>query len=151
MKDNNGKFKTFGTVILVIVLLLMLLVGIHFLNPLTHSNNSVKKYVLRTIPIGTTYDEVLKITEKKGWEIEYENENRGLMVIVSEDRAIYYDDYELDAINENPNLRISGSKSLQVLLGEYYNPFPAAVYAWMVFDDQGKMTELFISRDIDGI
>ena len=117
-------------------------------NPLSRSNKSVRNHVLEQIPIGTSWDESIKIIKKETWEIKQTNAEYGLRINDKAENVSFASQEDM-AERNNSNIRIVGSEAMFVELGEYYAPFNTAVFAYLAFDENEQLIEVAIRRDID--
>ena len=135
---------TFG-----IIISLFVLYGLYnwlqYTAPLIGSKQSVTKYLLNTIPYGTSWDDTIDIIkEHKIWEIRAENCTGGLSIYKS--GYVAFEDYE---DKENPEIQIIGVKALDVFLGEYNAPFSTSVRAYLVFDEKDELIEVRLRKYVD--
>lgn len=152
MKHNMKKIiKRIGIILITVFILIILIIGLFLLFvPISRPDEAVHNYVLRKIPIGTTWNDVIEIIEDKGWEIRQTSTEHGLW-INSSGRGGFASDDEMKYGTENSNIRIVGVKSMWVELGEYYGPFHTAVSVYLAFDENNKLIEAVVRRDIDGL
>ena len=152
MKSKVKKVLKIILIILVIIIMLpFVLVGtIMVFVPITRPDEAVRSYVLKRIPMGTDWDEAIELFEKKEWEIAEEQPNCGLLIyatgsttLATEERIDFASKYA------QSEFRVVGVKFMRVELGEYYNPFHTAVFAFMVFDENNELVEVTIRRDCD--
>lgn len=107
-------------------------------NPLRRSEESIREYVLRAIPIGTDIDAAAQIIEAKGWTIGYISREHGCKV-----------DSHGDI--DNSGVEDIGSQSIRAHLGTYYVGFRRDISAFLAFDEEGKLLDVGIRRDIDSL
>jgi len=153
MKKRTKKIlKRVAAVVISLVLLPFVFCGIFLLAvPISRPNKAVRSYVMRKIPVGTSWNETLEIIEKKGWEIELLNTDGGLCINDAASSTSFASTDEMQNGSDNENDRIVGVKAMFVELGEYYGPLDTAVFAYLAFDENDKLVEVTIRRDIDGI
>jgi hypothetical protein len=119
--------------------LVILLILVSFLNPLIRSDERVREYVLKHIPLGTDMQEAIRIAERKrGWGFRSVSENFGIV--------IRHSGPKLASIFEDETI---GVKSMSIYLGEYYSiwPFGAVVVAFFAFDENDKLIEIAIRKE----
>lgn len=152
MKHNIKKImKRIGIILITVIILFILNIGLFLLFvPISRPDEAVHKYVLRKIPIGTTWNDAAEIIDDKGWEIRQTSTEHGLWINSSK-RGGFASDDEMKYGTENSNIRIVGVKSMWVELGEYYGPFHTAVSVYLAFDENNKLIEAVVRRDIDGL
>ncbi len=148
------KFKK-GIKIVVIVMVSLILLpfvafGVQLLTvPISRPNEAVRSYFYRKVPVGTRWDEVLEIIDDKGWEIKELHTDYGLC-IYNEATTFFATDDELASREKSTaKSRVVGVKSMFVELGEFYGPFHNAVFVYIAFDEDDKLIEVTIRRDID--
>ena len=147
------KFKK-GIKIVVIVMVSLILLpfvafGVQLLTvPISRPDEAVRSYFYRKAPVGTSWDEVLEIIDDKGWEIRELHTEYGLCIydgwttFATEDRLASRE-------KSTAKSRVVGVKSMFVELGEFYGPFHNAVFVYIAFDEDDKLIEVTIRRDID--
>jgi hypothetical protein len=146
----KNKFKKIIKTVVIIIVSLILLpfvsYGILLITvPISRSNESVRNYVFRQIPIGTRYNEVVEIIDNHDkWEIIRYIDN-GLVL-----RDNYRGKDPSKASVEKYNLEVIGEKMILIELGEFYAPFHTSVQAYLTFDENDMLIEVGIRRDIDG-
>ncbi|MBR1553882.1 MAG: hypothetical protein IJ644_00640 [Oscillospiraceae bacterium] len=135
----------------IFVLYLFIFYTILFFIPISHSRDSVRDYVLKEIPIGTSWNDTIKIVENnKKWNINYSTTEFGIS-IEPETKFTLIGDW-------SPNMEYIGEKSMKIYLGEYYAPLPPflfiptsnVVLAYLAFDKDDKLIEVGIQKEIDG-
>ncbi len=154
MKNTIKKTVKCFLIILAVIVMLPFLAfgGLLLFVPISRPNDSVRNYVLRQIPTGTSWDDTLEIIDKKGWEIELTDIEHGLRINYGAGNAYFASDDEmLNGVEEPENIRIVGTKAMFVELGEFYAPFHTAVFAWLAFDENNELVEVAIRRDIDAL
>ena len=122
----------------------------YLFQPLSRPDRNVRNYVLKRLPIGTSMDEALKTIEQNGWSIKQTNTEYGLRI---NDRATYADFATQADLSDtdNDHIRIVGSQSMYAELGEYHVPLDTVVSAYFAFDENGRLAEIVIRRDIDAL
>jgi hypothetical protein len=129
MKKLNKKF-----IVITVIIAITLGIFLPFLvNPLRRTNNQVRNYILRITPLGTNVEDVIKIIEdKKRWKIQ---------------RVAYFGDshWKLDYTET------VGIQKKYVHLGYYWIVFKTNVSATWIFDEDGKLVDVEIRRDTDGL
>lgn len=131
-------FFTFGVLLLVV--------------PISRSNEAVRNYVLRQIPMETNWDDTMKIIDEKNWAIEHTDLKHGLLIYDSAEAVEFATDYAMELREKAPSeSRVAGVKAMFIELGEYYAPFHTAVFAYLAFDENNELIEVAIRRDIDSI
>lgn len=137
--------------ILFVLYLLMFDIILLFI-PISRSGNSVRDYILKKIPMGTSWNDTIKIVENnKKWNI-YEDTTEFGISIEPETKFALIGDYQ------NSDMEYIGEKSMKIYLGEYYAPLPPflfiptsnVVFAYLAFDKDDKLIEIGIQKEIDG-
>ena len=150
----KNKFKKVIKIVVIVMVALILLpfvaFGIQLLTvPISRSDEGVYSYVYKKIPVGTSWDEVLEIIDDKGWEIKELHTEYGLC-IYNEATTFFATDDELASREKSPSKsRVVGVKSMFVELGEFYCLFHTAVFIYIAFDEDDKLIEIVIRRDVD--
>lgn len=129
------KIKIIIAVLLIAVLLMLLM---FFVNPLRQSKNMIRKNILDGIPLGTTMRDATQIIENRfKWKIDYVNYKCGYSV-------------DHDGIpGEGMGITI-GKMYIRIHLGNYRNIFRTDVVAYLGFDDDSKLIDVSVRKDIDG-
>lgn len=138
--------KRISAVLISIVILPFVFYGIFLLTvPISRPDKAVRSYVMKEIPVGTNRNEAIEIINNQGWEIDHIAECG--LCINNEAGCAYF------AAEESLNLdeRTVGTSSMKVYLGNYYGPLYTSVKAYIAFDENEKLIEVFIMREIDGI
>jgi hypothetical protein len=129
-------FFAFGTLLLVV--------------PISRPNEAVRNYVFKQISTGTSWDDAIESINDKGWEVKITDTEHGLRINDAAGNAYFATDDEItNDEGGSSNIRIFGVKSMFVELGEFYGPFHTAVFAYLAFDENDKLVEVSIRRDID--
>jgi len=127
--------------IIITILIITILVGVAMIfNPIARSNENVRSYLLRMIPIGTAMDEVIRITE--------ENE-RWSNIVVRKNSGVVLNSVNMFPVNRPftaQDSHIIGEKSIRVHLGRAFRIND--VSAFFAFDKYGKLIEIFIHRSL---
>lgn len=134
-------FKKIISVILLIIVLLIIIVVIRLItNPLLKSNQEIRENLFEVLPMGTKMDEVIKhINSKRKSEIDW----------IDYDSGFYYSFHHGDVIGGRD--RVIGEKSIRIVLGTYYNPYPfeTAVVVHFGFDENSELIEIWVRKDTD--
>lgn len=140
-------------ILAVIVMLPFLAYGFLWLTvPISRSDEDVRAYVLRQIPMGTGWEDVEKVIEENGWVIEQVDNEHGLVIYDSAGAVQFATATAVAAREDAPSeSRIVGEQAMFVELGQYYGPFHEAVFAYLAFDENGALVEVAIRRDIDAL
>ncbi|MCR4686647.1 MAG: hypothetical protein K5659_03695 [Lachnospiraceae bacterium] len=149
---NSKNIKKVMCIIGILVLIPFVTLFFYFIFvPLGRTDKGVQKYVLRRVPIGTDYKEVLNIIEQQSWRITDVDNDGGLLINETYYTASFASySTDLERFVKQPNIRLSGVKAVLVRLGEFYIPAPTVVYAYMAFDENDQLLEVVIRRDVDG-
>lgn len=147
MMDKRVKKAIKTTVIVLIspfILIFLAYLILYITMPISRSNESVREYVLDKIPIGTSREEAISMVDDHWkWEVEMFIDH-GLRL---------HDNYTGVNLSrmyiEKNDIELIGEKTILVYLGEFYSPFHTAVFAYLAFDENDKLIEVGISRDVD--
>ena len=139
-------------VIVALIVLPFLAYGILLLTvPISRSDEAVRSYVFRQMPMGTSWNDALEIIDEHEWEIQQTDTEHGLCIYDGAGAATFATDDEIKYHEEAPSeSRIVGVKSMFARLGEFYCPLHTAVFAYIAFDEDDKLIEVAIRTDIDG-
>ena len=124
---------------LVYIILALLVIGLGIfavsctLNPLRKSEEDIRTAILEITPIGMSINDTLSAIENKGWISDGINHLRGVSSV------------EIQALNETV-----GSKSIKANVGEYTIFFETRVLVWWAFDEDSKLLDVFVRKDIHG-
>ena len=148
---KKAKKKTHVVIIVllsIIVITFIVYVSILLIVPISRSNESVRKYVLNRIPIGTSWSDSIRSIEENKWIIKETNLEYGLRINDQAENVSFAS--SKDTFNDKrDDIRIVGSKAMSVKLGEYSLPFHTAVFVFLAFDDKNQLIDMAIRRDID--
>lgn len=147
MNDRSKKnIKRIVIVAVSLIILPFLAYGILLLTiPISRSREEVRSYVLGSMPMGTSWNEALNIIDDKKWEIQCTHPDRGLIINYKAGYAEFASD---DDITNSDRIKV-GTKSMFIELGEFYAPFHNAVFAYLAFDEEDKLIEIHLRKDID--
>ncbi|MDE7121611.1 MAG: hypothetical protein K2O42_05565 [Oscillospiraceae bacterium] len=129
---------------MILVILLLSLILQFLTIPISRPDNAVRSYVLHKIPINTSWDETVSIIDNESWKIVSTHDG-GLRINYEAQHVDF--DFQHGA-NKG---KLVGVKSMEVKLGEFYSPFHTAVFAYIAFDENDKLIEVYIRRDIDAL
>jgi len=114
-------------------------------NPIRRTNVGVRRDLLRNIPIGTSLEDAINIAEKNNrWTIRVVRERFGVVLEehLTPSRAPFSTDQISNAI---------GKKSIEIHLGHYSMILRVDVTAFLAFDENNELIEIFILREYDGL
>jgi hypothetical protein len=143
MNATLKKLKKPLKVILIILLCILIPWAIFTaIHPTSLPDKYAKKYLLLKVPKGTTMEKAKSIFNKNDWEIKE----------IELDHGIYYgrSGQPIDWVFDDP-VKISGSKFIFVEIDEYRILFEEADFAYYIFDENDKLIDVDIRRDIDSI
>ncbi len=152
MKNKLKKVTKIVVIVMVsLILLPFVAYGIQLLTvPISRPNEAVRSYFYRKVPVGTSWDEVLEIIDDKGWKIKELDTEHGLCIYDGAGATAFATEDRLARREKSPSKsRVVGVKSMFVELGEFYGPFHNAVFVYIAFDEDDKLIEVTIRRDID--
>ncbi len=126
------KILIWGSIALVITILIVAINLLLNQNPLRGSEKKIKEDILKLTPIGMNMKDVIKIIEKQAeWEIDYISYEHG------------YDRLEDDVS--------IGEKSIRAFIGEYRNIFLTSVTVFWAFNKNSKLIDVYIWKSIDAL
>ena len=132
-----------------LVLIVLLFLSIRYVAvPISRPFGSVHNYVLKKIPVGTSWEDCQQIANDKDWEIR-QTSDLGLDVCYEDGTGYFATEDDIRNGVKFPYREILGDKSMLIYLGEYHNPLDTAVYTYIAFDEKGELIDVFIRKDID--
>lgn len=136
--------------IILVVLPFLIFGAFQLFVPISRPNTQVRNYILRKIPMGTSWDNAVEIIDKKKWLIKQKDVEHGLIIYDSAGAVEFATDNAIKLREKAPSeSRIAGAKSMFIELGEFYGPFHTAVFAYLAFNENNELVEITIRRDID--
>ena len=106
---------------------------------LMKSDRRIRKDILKLTPIGSSMEEVVKVVENnEKWEIDWIWDNRGYGI-------------DKNGIPGEPDedSNLVGAKSISADIGCYYIPLKTYVTVYWGFDENSKLIEIAVRKDID--
>ncbi|MBR1553827.1 MAG: hypothetical protein IJ644_00350 [Oscillospiraceae bacterium] len=152
---ETNKLKKAGKVFLILLSLYFVPTGLQRLFvPISRSNESVQKYVMKSLPLGTSWEDAIQIIDDKEWKLDGIYPDYGLLVSNIDSHC-----YGIGIASGDSDLENHGVKSMKIYLGEthimypqhLFLIFPNDVSAYLAFDENEKLTEIIIHRDIDAL
>ncbi len=137
-------------VIFPILIVLSIFIVRYIAIPISRPFGSVHNYVLKKIPVGTSWEDCQQIANDKDWEIR-QTSDFGLNVCYEDGEGHFATEDDIRNGVKFPYRQILGDKSMLIYLGNYHNPLDTAVFAYLAFDENGELIDTFIRKDIDGI
>ncbi|MDR0920016.1 MAG: hypothetical protein LBM93_12370 [Oscillospiraceae bacterium] len=133
--------KTIKILSIIIASVLIIIIIYTIIHPISMPNKLVEKYLFLKIDRGTSMEEAIKEIEDK-WEIRR----------IDYEHGIYYgrNGRSLDFILEDPE-KIVGDKFIDVCLGEYTIVFECFVYAYFIFDENDKLIQIIVRKDLEAM
>jgi len=140
-KIRNAVIAFFVIIVMVVIVML--------LNPLRRSEEKIRESILELTPIGTSMEDVVKVVENnEKWEIRSVRAT-GYLLINGEPSFPYVSPIaESNYEYEHP---IIGEKSIRVHLGEYRTVFAVDVSAYFGFDEDSKLIDIAVIKDMDAM
>jgi hypothetical protein len=146
LKSLKKPLKVIIIILLCILIPIVIFVAIH---PTSMPDKYAKKYLLLKVPVGTTMAEAKSIFKKNDWEINTIELDHGIYYGPSGQPRMYipqsYDQSRAE------KLKMVGSKFIFVEIDEYRIIFDEADFAYYIFDENDKLIDVDIRRDIDSI
>ena len=116
-------------VILWIIAVIFIIKSCLWLNPLRRCECEIKSWVLKSIPYGTHINDVESTANKKGWDTK---------------KGYHGDSY-------NTTRYKIGTESMRIKIGEYSGLFRTAVIIFPIFDNDGKLIEIYVEKHTDSL
>ncbi|MDR0920014.1 MAG: hypothetical protein LBM93_12360 [Oscillospiraceae bacterium] len=133
--------KTIKVLSIIIAFILIIIIIYTVIHPISMPNKLVEKYLFLKIDKGTSMENASKEIEDE-WEIKEINHNYGVH-------------FGKNGLPNRNNLEtkenLVGSKYIYVRLGEYNIPTNTVVFAYFIFDKNGKLIQVATRRDVDSI
>lgn len=116
-------------------------------NPLIRTPEGIRRHLLRTTPIGTSMEDVVLIAD------EISNSSCPNRIRIRDHGVVLHPRDPLRPTNFLPadliGSTVSGDQSVRIHLGHYRIIFRIDVVAFYAFDEDGKLIEIFISKEWD--
>ena len=116
---------------IIIVIFIFSIIIIEMMNPLRKSAEKLTEDILTLTPMGTSVEDVIDVIKShKKWEWD------GCIAPYGIRRSIYI-------------IKLDSSQSIEVKLGSYRNPFPfvTGVFAEWGFDENSKLTDIWVYKE----
>ena len=112
-------------------------------NPILRTQAGIRRHLLRAMPIGTSFDEVIYHIEEYNSDWVIRSRARTMGVVLHPSLGIPMRSMPADRF---PTV---GEQSIQVHLGAYRIITRIYVTAWFAFDENGSLIEVFVRREFD--
>ncbi|MDR0920015.1 MAG: hypothetical protein LBM93_12365 [Oscillospiraceae bacterium] len=130
-------------IFLIIIVCILVFNIIYFLSkPIRLPNKLVEKYLFLEIPKDTTMEDAIFEIEKNEWEIRKINYDYGVH---------FGKNSKPNTINLENEENLVGSKFIYVYLGEYTVVFECFVYAYLIFDENSKLIQIVVIKDLEAM
>lgn len=124
--------------------LLIIFMIIIYSNSLLCSEDRIRANLLRHTPIGTDMDDAIKfIKNNKNWEIDHISNESGYTLRWGRPEEPSPDDIALG--------RTIGKQSIRITIGEYKIIFITSVVVFWGFDENSKLIDLHVRKDVDAL
>ena len=117
---------------------------------LSRPESAIRRDILRITPIGTSMEDVLKVIEDRGWKLRYTSRTSGYFITHRNGRTRVNDGASLSQIESGRYVEI-GTKSIRIDLGEFRAIFDIGVDVYFAFDNEWKLIDVAIRREMDVI
>lgn len=131
MRKHKNKITVF-------VLILMVYALVVVTNPIRWPEGYLKSHVLEITPLGAEFDHVMSLIKKRNWEIKRFSEEWGFRY------------------RGKKGPKTIGDKYIMACLGSYMGsylgvpvPFRVYVYVYWGFDLEGRLTDIWIYKEMD--
>jgi len=130
--------------ILTIILIITISVGVAMIfNPVSRTNEGVRRYLLRKIPIGTNMETIMNmVDENDDWRIVFSREDSGLVLSLP---SLTPTQLPAQTIRDD-RFTVIGYNSMQVYIGRAF--LISDVSAFFAFDENGELIEIFVHRSL---
>ena len=138
-----AKIKKILVTVLMLTLIPLFIAGILFVtNPITRPLSSVRRYMLRQIPIGASMEDVIRIVDSnENWTTRHIREQFGVVLL--------YGTSLPSSFTPREGSVVIGDQSMRVHLGTYHIIIRIDVSAYFAFDNDGKLIDILIRRELD--
>ena len=138
-------------------LLLIIILGAFIINwainPMRKSEAEIREYLLQITPIGTSEEAVIEAIEENAQKYvnhrnyekfkKYKHFDYGFAI--KDGRAVLrYHGYKYD------DSEMIGNKTIRAAVGKYTRLFGTTVFACWAFDENGKLVDIGVYKEIDG-
>jgi len=145
--QKRKKIVIILSVILLIMIIIALWVGMSVRrsmeeNPISfRSEETIRSSLLDTMPMGTNMEEIASIVRNNNeWTIRFVDEDFGVVLHPS----------LLIPIRDIPAGRdVIGEQSIEIHMGTYHFLGRIDISAFLAFDEDGKLIEIFVRRERD--
>lgn len=135
---NIVKYLTIGLSAMVLIA-----GGVLLSNPLRRSEEQIRENLLKITPIGTNMEDVVQVVENnKDWTARGTFDSGYLMI---NGRPRQPSSYSSTVDN------VVGASSMQVDIGEYRTIFATDVIVFYAFDEEFKLIDITVCKEVDSI
>jgi len=116
-------------------------------NPLRRSEDRIRANMLKLTPIGTSMEDVIKVVEgNEKWKINTVRDY-GYLLVNGVPSFPYFSPIE----EKEYDYHLIGEKSMCVYLGEYRTIFITSVEVYYAFDEDSKLIDIAVKKDMDAM
>jgi len=128
-----------------IFFLVILVIPIGLLsNPLRMPDRFVRYNLLRTLQLGTTFEDAIQIIEaNENWQTITINRGRGFLMLHGRP--------SISSPSDRLGGYVVGEQFIRVHIGHYRYVFRRDVVAYLAFDADGYLIEIAVTRQIDAL
>jgi len=117
---------------------------------LSRPESAIRRDMLIITPIGTSMDDVLKVIEERGWHLTYARKTAGYFLYSRALRDHVSDVATSRQLESGRSVEI-GTQSIRIHLGRYRVILDIYVDVYFAFDDDSKLIDVAIRREMDVI
>ena len=129
-------------IFIVIILILSYMLYVNFSNTLTRSEHEIREHILTLIPIGTNMDETVNIIQDtEQWEIRR----------ISYDRGYYVTNSNRPSDSGREGMTVIGQSAICASIGNYGFILETYVVAYFGFDENHRLIDVHIRKDVDSL
>ena len=141
--------KVIRTLAFIIIVVLLMGGFLMTINPIRRSTGSIRRSLLREMPIGTSMEDVIQIIESnRAWTLKVVQMEFGLVLSPVGNNMIPIRDVNPSGF---PNSPVVGEKSIRIHMGRYITFTWVDVEAYFAFDGEGYLLDIFIRKELDVI
>lgn len=127
------------------IVITLLVVTALTLNPLMRPSANIRRYLLQITPINTSIEDVICIANSNpNWSIITVREEHGFTL-----QPRTFSPMRIHPAAMTREFPIVGERSVIVHLGTYHAPMRVDVTAFYAFDENGKLIEILVLKEVD--
>jgi len=154
-----GKTKRFWKIFLIVFIGITIVGGVIFMafpftSPrwmtgavsLSRPESAIRRDLLRITPVGTSKEDVIRIIEERGWDLRWTRTTAGYFIV----RGRASDGATPAQLEDGTAVKI-GTQAIRIHLGRFRVILAVDVAVYFAFDDDSKLVDIAIRREMDVI